>query len=135
MAMLASINGICRDLLYGPVIGDLHARMMSTLILITVIIAVLFVYVIKTQPTEKETLCIGVLMTAMTALFDLSLGLIEGKSVSWLLNDYNVLQGKLFPLVLLTTLIAPYFIRRSTYAKNIRDSNKLHGRPGSEAGH
>lgn len=114
LLIVAIINGAIRDKVYKESLGELAAHQVSTLTGI-----VLFGIVIwglnKLWPLEssRQAWTIGFIWLAMTVAFEfLFFHYVTGHSWGELLNDYNILEGRVWVLVLLWTLIAPYVFWR-----------------------
>lgn len=62
------------------------------------------------DPTAAQLVGVGALWAGLTVAFELVFGrYVSGLSWEALLADYDVTRGRLWPLVLLTTLLAPWF--------------------------
>ena len=71
----------------------------------------LFISNLKINYTETDLLLIGAFWTILTILFEFGFGhYVIGHSWSKLFADYNILKGRVWSLVLLTTFIAPSLI-------------------------
>lgn len=104
MAALAPANGTLRELVLRHWLSDLHARQLSSASLV----AVLFGYVWFLQrrwpiPGLRAAAVIGAAWATGAALFDFGFGLLEGKSVSVLLADYNLAEGRTWGVVVVAT--------------------------------
>jgi hypothetical protein len=99
---------LVRDLWLSPAFGSFRAHQMGTLAVCGLIsIVVLFgVRWLKLQPAQG--LQVGSFWVTLTLLFEFGVfGVLLGYPWSELLADYNVLKGRLWPLVLLTELLSP----------------------------
>ena len=109
---IAIINGLIRTYIYSKFLGELGAHQLSVLSFIALF--GLYVWFIGPwlNPTSRwEALLIGVFWVLMTILFEFVFGhYVVGHSWEDLLHDYNFLQGRLWVLVLLWILFAPYLI-------------------------
>lgn len=109
IAALAVANGGFREAVLLPRFGDTAARAISTLTLsaIILIVASLSIGWISPRP-HLDAWRIGALWLALTLAFEFLAGHYLFK-VPWrrILADYNVLDGRIWILVLLITLIAP----------------------------
>jgi len=114
MMVLAVLNGVARDKLYGPRVGDLAAHQFSTGILL-ILFGIYFYALQKIWPlrTASTAWTVGVIWLAMTLLFETALGRLVAKQ-PWrvLLADYNLLAGRLWALVPLWVLCGPYVALR-----------------------
>lgn len=112
LAIIAIMNGIIREQTYGKVVSELSAHQLSTLT--GVILSGAFVYFVhRIWPIESsnQALIIGVIWLISTIIFEFSFGhYVAGHSWNHLLNDYNILQGRVWSLFLLWVLIMPVVI-------------------------
>jgi hypothetical protein len=112
MMALAVLNGIARDKLYGPRVGDLAAHQFSTAILLLLFGAYFHVLQHLWPITSSaEAWIIGVAWLVMTLLFETALGrLVAREPWSKLLADYNLLAGRVWILVPIWVLIGPWVV-------------------------
>ena len=111
--MLAAIlNGAFRDLLLAPRLGDLGARAISCLTLASAVLIVTWMSLAWIHPASMtDAWRIGLLWLAMTLAFEFGAGhYVFGTSWRTLVADYNLFAGRLWILVLITTLTAPALI-------------------------
>lgn len=113
MIVLAVLNGTLRDLGYRPYLGELAAHQVSTLTLL-VLLGVYIRWVIHRFPptVAQQAWLIGLVWLVLTLMFEFGLGLARGHSMSELLRDYNLFQGRIWVFIPLWTLIAPRFFYR-----------------------
>jgi hypothetical protein len=110
---LASLNGAVRDLVVTPRIGDTMARAISTVILCGLILLVAWHTVRWVGPqTSKQALGMGAFWLILTLCFELGAGRYAGKPWSQILEDYNLMRGRIWVLVPIVTVIAPYCMGR-----------------------
>src|SRR5215203_4859769 len=104
---IAIINGIIREALYKPVVGELAAHQISTVIVAgTFILLAYFLlkHSIPMRPTNKLWL-IGLLWVVLTITFEMVLGhYVLGNSWGRVFYDYNLAEGRVWGLLLLTLL-------------------------------
>jgi hypothetical protein len=115
MLGFASVNGAVRETVLIPTTGVLAGRAISTLIL-SVLVVVLTCFTIRwIRPrSSRDGWSIGGLWVALTLGFEFIGGhFLFGNSWSQLLEEYNLLQGKIWILVLMTIAIAPPLCARS----------------------
>jgi len=107
----AMLNGAVREQGYARMFGEHRAHQLSTLALCLVILVITlaFLSLRRGDPyTQPQLLLLGVWWTLLTLGFEfLFFGLLLKRPRSVLLRDWNLAQGRLFPLVLITTLLAP----------------------------
>jgi hypothetical protein len=118
LLIAAVINGAVRDAFYKDSLGDLSAHQLSTLTGI-VLFGVIIGGMSRPWPIEssRQAWTIGLFWLVMTVAFEfLFFHYVMGHSWSELLGNYNIAKGRVWVLVLLWTLIAPYVfwrVRRS----------------------
>jgi len=109
--VIAIINAAVRNKVYKPVVGDLVAHQISTVIFVSLIFVVtyLILRVSGLQLTDLSALVMGSIWLVSTILFEFAAGHYAFKN-SWekLLADYNIFKGRIWSLVLLATFLAPY---------------------------
>jgi hypothetical protein len=113
--LIAILNGAARDTLLVPRLGDPVARALSSLTLATLIVIVTWVSLRWIHPASLgDAWTIGVMWLAMTLIFEFVAGhYLFHTAWSTLLADYNLLAGRLWILVLVTTTIAPALVFRA----------------------
>ena len=114
MVVLAILNGIMRESLYKQYMHELTAHQVSTLILLILFgIYVWFLTGLRPLESAKQALLIGVMWCLMTVVFEFVFGhYVAGHTWSKLFQDYNLVKGRLWSLVLIWTTIAPYIYYR-----------------------
>lgn len=114
LLVLAIINGMFRGV-YGPSMEELLAHQVSTTTAIVLFLVVMYVFFSRTSAryTGTDLIAIGALWLILTVIFEFMFGhYVMGNSWSRLLYDYNILEGRVWSLVLLTTLVGPFLIGR-----------------------
>ena len=113
--LIAILNGAARDILFVPRLGDPVARALSCLTLAALIVVVTWVSLRWINPVSlSEAWTIGVMWLAMTLTFEFVAGhYLFHTEWSALLADYNLLAGRLWILVLVTTTVAPALVFRA----------------------
>lgn len=112
LALLASFNGWARNRLYKKKLGELTAHQLSTIIFISMLFFVSYFFVKWTgMDNAAELWAIGASWLFLTMLFEFIFGHYVWKH-PWgkLLHDYNLRKGRIWVLVLIATLIAPYLV-------------------------
>ena len=114
MVFIAIVNGTVRQLGYGRVFTELFAHQVSCLT--GIILFFIYTWVLSIRwplRSSQEALSIGLIWLALTIAFEFLFGCYAAKA-SWrkLLHDYNILQGRLWILVLVAVLLAPYVVYR-----------------------
>jgi hypothetical protein len=113
--ILAIINAGIRNGVYKPIVGDLLAHQISTVIFIVLILFVTYIIFRFTtiELTDNETLLMGVLWLVFTMAFEFLAGhYIFGSSWEKIFADYNILKGRIWSLVLVTLFFTPYISQR-----------------------
>lgn len=106
LLVVAIAFGAGREFLLTPRLGDTAARAVGTLALCAVDFALIRVFVGRMGIKEAGTLWgLGVFWVVLTLAFEFGFGRWRGMSWGELLADYNVLQGRLWVLVLVTLLV------------------------------
>ena len=114
-AALAIMNGALRDMVISRWAGEQGGHVISTFLLCILIFAVTWLTIDWIGPLSgTDTLLIGALWLGMTLAFEFMAGHYLFKT-PWekLLADYNLARGRIWPLVLVTTLLAPWLARLS----------------------
>ena len=108
--ILAIINGGIRDRYYKPYVGDLTAHQISTIIFIIAILIITYLILkfSNLQLSNSQALITGTIWLLLTILFEFIAGhYIFGNPWEKIVGDYNILKGRIWSLVLLTTFLAP----------------------------
>jgi hypothetical protein len=114
MLIIAIINGLIREFVFKKFTGDLNAHQLSTVTLI-IFFAIYISLIIKRFPpvSTNMSILIGLVWVIMTLTFEFGFGRYRGNSWAALLHDYNLLKGRLWVLVPLWVLFAPYLFYAS----------------------
>lgn len=114
LAALAILNAAIRERLINPRLGGNAGHVISTVMLSVII----FVAAWLTIPwvavsSEADAWVVGAEWVTLTATFEFLAGHYLFRS-SWekILADYNVRRGRVWPLVLITCLLAPVLAHR-----------------------
>lgn len=105
---LAVVNGIIRDQTY-------KSNQLSSIILSLAIFIVTFLFLkIGTYSEDAKTyLLLGLMWMILTVAFEfLFFHYVTGHSWEELLSNYNILEGNLWLIVVLSTGVAPYSMSR-----------------------
>lgn len=117
IVVLAILNGIMRESLYNSLFDPLIARAVSSIVLIVLIFVIVYISMTKSGMVflSQEAIWLGAFWLALTIIFEFLFGhFIMGNTWSELLQDYNILEGHLWPLVLVTVFISPYAVSKFT---------------------
>lgn len=114
LVVLAIVNGWIRVRVYGPSLDELTAHQISTLIGIVLFGGYIWLltgwFAIE---SIRQAKLIGGMWLVMTVLFEFGFGhYVMHHPWSKLLHDYNLLEGRVWVLVLVWTAIAPYLFHR-----------------------
>jgi len=106
---IAIANGALRVAWIIPRTGEAVGHVVSSITLSLAIVAVAWLAIPWiAPPTRRDAWLVGAAWLAATVAFEFGFGrFVAGKSWSELLADYNVLRGRIWVLVLLTTAAAP----------------------------
>ena len=113
--ILAIINAGVRNGLYKPIVGDLAAHQISTVIFVILIIIVTYIIFrfSNIELNDSDALLIGAIWLISTIAFEFIAGhFLFGNTWEKLFADYNLLNGRIWSLVLITTFLAPYAVNK-----------------------
>ena len=108
---LAVANGALREAVLIPSLGGASGLVLSGAMLCVCVALVAYVLVrIEQAVTVKQSALVGVLWLCLTLAFEFGFGrYIQHKPWPELLAAYTFNGGNLWPVVLLVTLLAPYW--------------------------
>ena len=120
----AIVCGIIRERILVPGLGPLAGRALGTLLVGLIIFGLIFAYVGKIKMAAPVALFkLGVGWMIATIAFEFLFGhyVLE---LAWksLWADYNIFQGRLWPLVLLVTWLGPLLARKIRDYLHVRQS-------------
>ncbi len=112
MVFIAIANGAIRQLGYERLLGELSAHQLSCLT--GIMLFLLYTWCLSLYwPLEssRQAFTIGLIWLTLTIAFEF-LFMHYGAKVSWarLFHDYNILEGRLWVLVLFSVFLAPYVV-------------------------
>ena len=111
---LAIVNGGFREGVLIPRVGAQAGHVISTLMLCALILLATYVTMPWIRPSgARSTIIIGLSWLALTLAFEFGFGRFRGRSWAELLVDYNVFKGRVWVLVLITTMLAPFLAARA----------------------
>lgn len=105
--------GAVREGLIAPAFGEQAAHVIGTLLFIAAMLLIMWVFVSRIKGTvgRLDLWFIGIMWTVMTVCFEFGFfHFVAGVPWEELLADYNLFAGRLWLLVLLTTLCGPVLI-------------------------
>jgi hypothetical protein len=107
--VFAICNGAVRDIFLTGVFGPSVARFLSGIILcIAIVAAAAIAAPWLGTVSNRQRWYLGGLWLALTLGFELAVGYAQHQSWERLLDAYTFQGGNLWPLVLLTTFVAPW---------------------------
>jgi hypothetical protein len=114
MVLIAILNGIVREAWYANHLPELRAHQVSTLTAVVLFGIYIWVIIRVWRPeSSRQAILIGLIWLALTVAFEFLFGhFVMGHPWSRLLNDYNILAGRVWSVVLLWITVAPYVFYR-----------------------
>ncbi len=111
---VAMFNGALREFTYGRYVSELSANQLSCVTGILLFAVMIHQYVRRWPPASaREAWYIGLFWMALTVAFEfLFFHYVGGHSWEALLANYDVSEGRLWPLILLWVAVAPWFFFR-----------------------
>ncbi|MGE5392724.1 MAG: hypothetical protein ACM3NH_03195 [Candidatus Saccharibacteria bacterium] len=108
------INGTLREMWYKARVGELASNAIGCVVLSGVFL--LYVYFLmgsRLLPLNLPQLFIlGGLWLMLTLAFEFGIGIAGHRSWAYMLADYRIWEGRLWPIVLVVVLFAPQVIKR-----------------------
>ncbi|TYA55288.1 hypothetical protein [Formosa maritima] len=110
MVFIAIANGLFRESFLTNKFTDLQAHQLSTgSALLLFGIYIWFLMLLVTPVNARQAFLIGLLWLGLTIAFEFVFGhYVAGHSWSKLFHDYNLLEGRIWLLVLIWISLAPY---------------------------
>jgi hypothetical protein len=109
LLVISSINGFVREAVLIPRLGDVAGRAISTVALSAFIVILTWACIGWIAPrSTSQAWMVGVMWVAFTLAFEFLAGhYLFHNAWDRLLEDYNLLRGRIWILVLFTTLVSP----------------------------
>jgi hypothetical protein len=109
LLVIASVNGIARETLLIPRMGEVGGRAVSTLALSALIVVLTWISIAWMAPrSAQQAWTVGLVWIVLTLAFEFLAGhYVFHSPWSRLLEDYDVVRGRIWILVLITTLVSP----------------------------
>lgn len=110
---IAFLNGTLRQLWYQKLVGEMIARQISVATASAAFLVFSY-FMFRGYAAGLDNvrlLIIGSLWTLLTVAFECALGLVTHKSWQEIFADYNLLKGRLWPVVLLVIFLSPFLIK------------------------
>lgn len=114
IVIVAVINGIFRESILVPYFGEAVALPASGITLAIIIFIIIYLsFKLFGKNKYLSYLYIGIQFVTMTLVFEFVFGhYVIGKSWSELLQVFNILEGDLFILALLVSLLSPLLVAK-----------------------
>ena len=109
MIAIAFANAAIRQLVFVKYFNELRAHQLSTITLIILCsVYVGFIFPFINVRDNKQAILIGLMWVGLTILFEFSLGRLTNRSWENLLQDYNIIAGRIWLLFLMCLSLMPY---------------------------
>jgi hypothetical protein len=109
--LVAVACGALREILLTPRLGEQTAHQVGTILVCLLIAAVIVPTIRRLRPTPLQALAIGAGWVAMTVAFEIGVfHFIVGHPIEVLLAAYDLTEGQLWPMVLVTELVMPWVV-------------------------
>lgn len=109
----AFANGTFRELVISPRLGAPTAHAISCFLFSAIILSVAYATVEWIRPASPaEAMIVGLGWMTLTLVFEFGFGMLRGMTWPQMLADYNVMNGRLWVVVLFTTAVAPVVAAR-----------------------
>jgi hypothetical protein len=114
MVFIAILNGAVREFVFSKMLSELRAHQLSCLTGVLLFAASTWIISLKWPlRSAKQALSVGLVWLALTVAFEFIFGhYVAGKSREQLLQDYHILTGRLWVLVLLAVTLLPIIVFR-----------------------
>ena len=111
---VAIASGIIREKFLVPGLGPLAGRALGTLLVGLIIFGLIYAYIGRLKGATRASLFkLGLCWTMATIAFEFLFGqYVMGHSWESRWADYQVLQGRFWPLGLIVTLWGPLFVQK-----------------------
>ncbi|MBS3749032.1 MAG: hypothetical protein KGY67_04970 [Candidatus Thermoplasmatota archaeon] len=113
--VLAIINAIIREAVYTSFLDELRAHQLSTFTLMTIFFigTLLILRFSGLNLTGQEAIIMGTIWVIMTICFEFLAGHYAfGNSWDHLIADYNILKGRIWMFIPITTFVSPYLANK-----------------------
>ncbi len=117
MIFIAIFNGITRGLVFEVYFDTLTAHQLSSVTLVLLFFVVTWLYSARWEiSSSRQAILIGLIWVILTPIFEFTFGMyVMGHPLEYLLNDYNLLAGRVWSLVMVSIFLLPtvvYQLRR-----------------------
>jgi hypothetical protein len=116
MMLLAIMNGAVREAFFTPALGNAPAQQLSTATLL-LLLSLYIWFLVRRWPLEtgRRALLVGFIWLVMTVAFESGVGcFLGGRTWGEILQDYNLLAGRLWVLIPAWIFAAPSLFYRLT---------------------
>lgn len=113
--VLAIINAIIREAVYSSFLDELRAHQLSTFTLMTIFFigTLLILRFNGLNLNTQEAILMGTIWVIMTICFEFLAGhYVFGNSWDHLIADYNILKGRIWMFIPITTFVSPYLANK-----------------------
>ena len=111
--VLAVVNGLLREKLFIPNLGDMPGMVLSGALLSCLILAVAYHFLPWLGVrVPDQLLLIGAGWLVLTLIFEFSFGFFRGETLTEILEAYTFEGGNIWPVVLLVTTVSPWLAAR-----------------------
>lgn len=117
--VLAIINAIIREAVYTSFLDELRAHQLSTFTLMTLFFigTILILRFSGLNLTGQQAILMGSIWVIMTICFEFLAGHYAfGNSWDHLIADYNILKGRIWMFIPITTFVSPYLANKIVQA-------------------
>lgn len=114
MVFVAIFNGILRGVAFEPYLDSLLAHQLSCVTGVLLFFITTWLLNVR-WPIEssRQAIIIGLIWVTLTPIFEFVFGtFVMGHTIEYLLNDYNLLAGRTWSLVLLAVALLPTIVYR-----------------------
>lgn len=108
------INGTLRESWYKAKVGEFGANVIGFLVLSIFFLIYTYLFFkndLGSLGTSRLFLMGGIWL-GLTLVFEFGMGFMGGRSWNYMLADYNLFKGRLWPLVLIIIFFAPLIIKQ-----------------------
>ena len=120
LAVLAVMNGVTRNAIYSPVVGEKLAHQISTITLSIIFLGAIYLFFSKTNSVYAHTdlWIIGLCWFTATIMFEFIFGhYVFGNSWEKLFTDYNLLEGRIWVIIPIVIFFGPWLVGRKNKTK------------------
>jgi hypothetical protein len=107
------INGFLREKWYKPALGELPAHIIGSIAVSLLYLIYVFLFFKKSilEYSSAQLFLMGGIWLVLTLIFEFGIGVAAGRSWEYMLSDYDVLKGRIWPMVLLIIFFSPFIVR------------------------